>query len=75
MVRDPAAEDAIAERIRQTSERLVAEFGSRVTPQVVQQITQESLERYKAAPVIEFVPLLVERFTRERLIATLQSQT
>ena len=67
-----AAEQALSERIRQTTQRLSTEFSGRFTAQAVEEVALESLERYRSAPVLEFVPLLVERFTRERLLASLQ---
>ena len=71
----PAAEQALAERIREAAKRLSTEFQGHFTDQAIEQCTLESLEAYKAAPVLEFVPLLVERMTRERLMASLQGQT
>jgi hypothetical protein len=70
----PAAEEATSERIRQATQRLSAEFGAHFTPQDVEKFADEWLAAYKQAPVIEFLPLLVERFTRERLRASLQGQ-
>lgn len=70
----PAAEQATSERIRQATERLFAEFGAHFTPQDVEQFAEEWLAAYKKAPVLEFLPLLVERFTRERLLASMQRQ-
>ena len=71
----PAAEQALAERIREATKRLSTEFQGYFTDQAIEQCTLESLEPYRAAPVLEFVPLLVERMARERLIASLQGQT
>jgi hypothetical protein len=61
----PDAEEALAARIREATERLSTEFQGHFTPQAVEQCTLESLEQYRAAPVLEFVPLLVERFARQ----------
>jgi hypothetical protein len=71
----PAAEQALAERIRAATKRLSTEFRGYFTDQAIEQCTLESLEPYRVAPVLEFVPLLVERMARERLIASLQGQT
>lgn len=68
----PAAEQAMSDRVRQATQRLSTEFGSHFTPQDVERVADETLADYKTAPVLEFVPLLVERFTRERLLASLQ---
>ena len=69
------AEEALAERIRVATQRLSTEFQGHFTPQAIEQCALESLEQYRAAPVLEFVPLLVERFARERLMASLHGQT
>ena len=71
----PAAEEATSERIRQATKRLSTEFGEHFTQEDVEQFAEEWLATYKAAPVLEFLPLLVERFTRERLLASMQRQT
>jgi hypothetical protein len=70
----PDAEEALAERIRAATKRLSTEFQGHFTPQDIEQCTLESLEQYRAAPVLEFVPLLVERYARERLMASLHGQ-
>jgi len=71
----PAAEQALAERIRAATNRLPTGLRSYFTGQAIEQCTLESLEPYRAAPVLEFVPLLIERMARERLMASLQGQT
>ncbi|MEO8456367.1 MAG: hypothetical protein ABI559_01015 [Chloroflexota bacterium] len=70
----PASAQAVSDRIRQATERLSTEFAPQIEPQVVEQVANEWLAPYKTAPVVEFLPLLVERFTRERLLARLQGQ-
>ena len=70
----PAAEEATSDRIRQATQRLSNEFGSHFTPQDVERVADEWLAAHKQAPVLEFLPLLVERFTRERLLASMQGQ-
>lgn len=70
----PAAEQALSERVRQATKRLSGEFGAHFTPQDVERVADEWLAVYRTAPVIEFLPLLLERFTRERLLASLQGQ-
>lgn len=69
------AEEATSERIRQATRRLSTEFGAHFTPQDVELVAEEWLALYKTAPVLEFLPLLVERFTRERLRASMQGLT
>lgn len=70
----PAAEQAMSERVRQATQRLSTEFKAHFKPQDVERLADEWLAAYKTAPVLEFVPLLVERFTRERLLASMQRQ-
>ena len=70
----PAAEEAVSERIRQATQRLSTEFGDHFQPRDVEQVAEEWLAAYKTAPVLDFLPLLVERFTRERLLASMEVQ-
>ena len=66
----PASEDALTERINATKQRLTDEFSGQVPPEAVEDITRESLQSYEHAVVLDFVPLFVERYTRERLKAS-----
>jgi hypothetical protein len=65
------AADELSERITATTQRLAAEFSGYFTPQAVEDIARQSLERYQHAVVLDFVPLFVERYTRERLKASI----
>jgi len=71
----PDAEEVLAASIREATKRLSTEFQGYFTDQAIEPCTLESLEPYRAAPVLEFVPLLVERMARERLMSSLQRQT
>jgi hypothetical protein len=62
---------SVTTRIREATERLSAEFQRYYTQQDVERTAQEWLAAYEGAPVVEFLPLLVERFTREQLVAKL----
>ncbi len=70
----PDAEEALAKRVREATKRLATEFQGQFTQQMIEQCAMESLEQYKGARVLEFVPLLVERIARERLMASLHAQ-
>ena len=60
-------DDSLSERINAATQRLTVEFKGRFTPQAIHTYTQESLQSYAQASVLDYVPLFVERFTRERL--------
>lgn len=60
-------EETLAERIRDTNLRLAAEFSDRFSTQDIQRLVSETVGAYKGAAVLDFVPLFVERDTRERL--------
>lgn len=67
-----APTDALAERIDNTKRRLAREFQSVVSARVIDEITQQSFAAYRNARVPDFIPLFVERETRERLQARLR---
>jgi hypothetical protein len=69
----PASEEAVTQRIHEATVRLSKEFSGRFSQQDVERVADEWLAQHKEAPVVEFLPLLLERFTRERLL-TLQAQ-
>jgi hypothetical protein len=64
-------DDSISERITAATQRLTKEFSGYFPPQVVEDVARESLQSYEKAVVLDFVPLFVERFTRERLKASI----
>jgi hypothetical protein len=64
--------DALTERIEGTKQRLVSEFQSLVSARVIDEIARQSFASYRNATVPDFVPLFVERETRERLQAQLR---
>ena len=65
------ADDSISQRISAATQRLTKEFSGYFPPQVVEDVTRQSLQTYEKAVVMDFVPLFVERYTRERLKASL----
>ena len=71
----PAADDSLSERITATTQRLAAEFNGHIPAETVEDVTRKSFQSYEHAAVLDFVPLFVERFTRETLRARIgQSQ-
>ena len=63
----PAGDDALSDRINETTKRLTAEFGGKFSPQAIEDAAQQSLRAFEHASVLDFVPLFVERETRARL--------
>lgn len=62
------AEEQATARIDDIQEQLLQEFEGRVSPRVIQESLEESLEAYEGVPIRDFVPLFVYRETRERLM-------
>lgn len=53
--------------IRGATERLSSEFAGYFSSELIEKYASESFETLKDAPIPDFVPLFVERSTRERL--------
>ena len=68
------AEDSLSERITETTQRLAAEFGGRFTAADIEDAARKYFDSYAQASVVDFVPLFVERYTRETLRASLIQQ-
>jgi hypothetical protein len=66
-----AADDSLLERINATTQRLAAEFTGQFAPETVEDVARKSLQTYEHAVVLDFVPLFVERYTRETLKASI----
>ena len=66
-----AAEDSLSDRITATTQRLAAEFSGHFAPETVEDAARKSLQSYEHAAVLDFVPLFVERYTREMLKASI----
>ena len=66
-------EASLSERINETAQRLAAEFEGRFTKEVIEQAARSYLASYEGAVVQDFVPLFVERYTRETLRASIAS--
>jgi hypothetical protein len=66
-VRTPTLED----RIRDVHSRLASEFQGYFSTDDIARYASESLAPYHQARIKDFVPLLVARQTRERLLAQL----
>jgi hypothetical protein len=56
-------------RVVKSAAQLAVEFEGVFSPQTVEKCALESFDSYEGARVAEFVPLLVYRETRERLLA------
>lgn len=59
-------------RVESAVDRLATEFRGIFAPETIRRYAIDTPSLYRDASVIEFVPLLVYRFTRERLIAAAQ---
>ena len=66
------ADSSLSERISATTQRLAAEFSGQFAPETVEDIARKSLQIYEQAAILDFVPLFVERYTRETLKASIQ---
>jgi arsenate reductase len=67
--------DAILDRhLADAAERLRREFDGTFAIESVQQFLTDSRDRFVDAPVTTFLPILIERFARERLKAYAQTQ-
>ncbi len=62
------SESALNTRVLEAAARLAAEFKGVFTPQAVELLTQNTFDTFRQARITEFVPLLVYRDTRERLL-------
>jgi hypothetical protein len=70
MTRDhsPDALTALSERLQEANARLIAEFADCIGPdRILQLATEEEASVCKDAVVLDYAPLLIERFTREHL--------
>lgn len=67
----PAADGSLSDRITATAQRLAAEFSGFFSPETVEDAARKSLQSYQHAVVLDFVPLFVERYTRETLKASI----
>jgi len=60
-------------RIDEAVDRLSDEFKGTFSPATISKCAFESLEAFERSRLVEFVPLLTYRFTRERLLALAQA--
>lgn len=62
-------------QLERTTDRLTAEFDGMFSRETVERFTQESFEKLiETAQVTNYLPLLADRFTRERLRALAQAE-
>jgi hypothetical protein len=67
---DHAVDERLARRVEQQLERLRREFAGTIPPDEVTRAGEAQLARLRAgARIVEFIPLLVYRHTREALRA------
>ncbi len=59
-------------KVESAVDRLTTEFSGTFATETIRRCALESLSLYRDTRIFEFVPLLVYRFTRERLIAAAQ---
>jgi arsenate reductase (thioredoxin) len=59
-------------RIDEAVDRLTAEFKGTFSQETISKCAFESLQAFEQARLVEFIPLLTYRFTRERLMALAQ---
>jgi len=67
---DPASPQAFARSL----ERLNQEFRGIFSPETIERYANESIDRLSGARITDFLPLFVDRFSRERLRALAQAQ-
>ena len=68
------AESEMADRLRKAATSLCSEFSGTFAPETVERYLMQSAERLaEGARVLDFLPLLAHRFSRERLQALAQA--
>jgi arsenate reductase len=69
-----AVDTIVSARIDEAVDRLADEFKGTFSPETVSRCAFESLHAFQRARLVEFIPLLTFRFTRERLLALAQAE-
>jgi arsenate reductase len=69
----PTMNAALQRRLRAIATRLTAEYDGVFSPETVDALVRDSIERLGAITVTEHLPLLTERFARQRLQAAAQA--
>ena len=59
--------------LESAEQRLVSEFEGVFSPETVMEYVHDSAKRWKDAPIQTHVPVLAERFSRQRLRAVAQA--
>ena len=62
------------QRVAETVERLAAEYGGIFSRATVEHVVADSLERLGEVTITLYVPVLTERFARDRLRAAAQAE-
>jgi arsenate reductase len=68
------ADSALAHHLHAAAARLAAEFAGAFSVETIERFLRESADQFQDAPVRDFIPLMAERFARERLRALGQSE-
>jgi protein-tyrosine-phosphatase len=64
-----AGQPGLQARVIEAANQLAAEFRGTFSPQTVELLTRRTFDSFSSARITEFVPLLVYRDTRERLLS------
>jgi arsenate reductase (thioredoxin) len=67
-------DEATGGHVKRSVEVLAEEFAGIFSPETVQAYVEESLDEFGGARLKDFVPLMVERFSRQRLRALAQAE-
>jgi hypothetical protein len=57
----------VEEQVARIADRLTAEYGDSVGPNVVRELVDQAYSPFRQARVTQFVPVLVDRSVRQRL--------
>jgi arsenate reductase len=67
-----ATDRVLANHLHAVARRLGAEFVGVFSPETIDRYLQESADRFADAPIRDYIPIMAERFARERLRALAQ---
>ncbi|MCC6178203.1 MAG: ArsR family transcriptional regulator [Chloroflexi bacterium] len=71
---DPSIIEARERLIRRATDRLADEFRGTFSEATIERYVRESLQALEGSRVVDFVPIFVDRFSRERLRALAQAE-
>ncbi|MBA3728007.1 MAG: arsenate reductase ArsC [Actinobacteria bacterium] len=70
----PSSETEIRHHLKVAVDRLVRAFSGTFSPETVTRYVDETLSQWSGSPVTGYIPLLLERFVRQRLTALGQAE-